>query len=89
MANELGHVFGLLHTFQGLDTTSLLNQTCPACVPRDENSWTSGDAIADTVPTGSYYYNSQFYPKPSSYNATECTLTFDSSKFCTRLPEGT
>ena len=88
VAHELGHALGLLHTFQGLDTKGLLNATCGACVPVAGNGWVTGDAIADTPPTGSYYYNTAVYPRPSAYNTTACTLAFNSSLFCTVLPGG-
>ena len=52
------------------------------------HEWISGDFIADTPPTGSTYYNTSVYPKPSSTNTRDCTIAFDSSQFCTKLPDG-
>ena len=87
LAHELGHAFGLDHTFKGLELKALQTETCSSCVPREENSWTTGDAIADTLPTGSVF-TPAIYPNEKSFDRNKCTVNFDSTSFCTVLPDG-
>jgi hypothetical protein len=49
LTHELGHAFGLYHTFQGVSYTS--QTTCPA----NANCATSGDRVCDTSPSRSMY----------------------------------
>ena len=87
MAHELGHAFGLHHTFNGLETAKLQVAVCGACVPTADNGKTTGDGIADTPPTGSEFVGAQF-PKPTGYDHATCTMSIDSTLFCTPLPQG-
>jgi len=88
IGHELGHTLGLLHTFSGLKLTSLQNETCKQCTPTVANAATTGDFITDTPPTSSLHAGSG-YPAPLASSTVTCTISFNSSGFCTELPGGT
>ena len=51
LAHELGHVLGLLHTFEGLDLDKLVRPPpCAQCVATAANGWTAGDrSLVDRI----------------------------------------
>jgi hypothetical protein len=72
LTHELGHAFGLYHTFQGVAYTS--QTTCPA----NTNCATSGDRVCDTSPSRSMYGVSV----PSNSSIDPCTgVNFDGTQY--------
>lgn len=64
LAHELGHAFGLLHTFQGVGAND--QTACPA----NNNCATDGDKVCDTSPSRSMY---GVNPVPDNNSADPCT----------------
>ncbi|WP_267406888.1 MULTISPECIES: GEVED domain-containing protein [unclassified Chryseobacterium] len=62
--HELGHAFGLLHTFQGVNYTDQAN--CPV----NNNCDTDGDKVCDTSPSKSMY---GINPVPGNSSIDPCT----------------
>lgn len=63
LTHELGHAFGLYHTFQGINYTS--QTTCPV----NNNCATDGDRVCDTSPSRSMYG----VPVPNNTATDPCT----------------
>ncbi|SIP99891.1 Por secretion system C-terminal sorting domain-containing protein [Chryseobacterium sp. RU37D] len=73
LTHELGHSFGLLHTFQGVSYTD--QTTCPV----NNNCSTDGDRVCDTSPSRSMY---GIYPVPSNSATDPCTGTnYDGTQY--------
>ncbi|KIC64506.1 zinc-dependent metalloprotease [Chryseobacterium taiwanense] len=72
LTHELGHAFGLYHTFQGISYTS--QTTCPT----NTNCATDGDRVCDTSPSRSMYGVSV----PGNTSVDPCTgVNFDGTQY--------
>eukprot|EP00440_Ansanella_granifera_P051066 gb/GFBE01055351.1/.p1 GENE.gb/GFBE01055351.1/~~gb/GFBE01055351.1/.p1 ORF type:complete len:641 (+),score=123.37 gb/GFBE01055351.1/:1-1923(+) len=87
LGHELGHTLGLLHTFSGLSFENLQGAQCKQCTPSAGNAATTGDFITDTPATSSLHAGSN-YPAPMANSTESCTISFNSTGYCTELPGG-
>ncbi|ALR31541.1 hypothetical protein ATE47_13895 [Chryseobacterium sp. IHB B 17019] len=72
LTHELGHAFGLYHTFQGVSHTS--QNTCPP----NNNCATDGDRVCDTSPSRSMYG----VPVPNNSSIDPCTgVNYDGTQY--------
>lgn len=72
LTHELGHAFGLYHTFQGISYTS--QTTCPV----NNNCATDGDRVCDTSPSRSMYSGAT----PNNNAIDPCTtVNYDGTQY--------